>query len=161
VFKKLIVVFSILLPTSTYSGGSVNYEYIELLMKHIELSTGMSAPRKGEIHYPRVIFTDDVTVHQLVCKRKKSCSAWAATKSNMVFLTSKVKLDEPEGDSILYHELVHVMQNAMYGPATSCDEWAHREVQAYQLQHRYATAKGHDMDWIIEWIQTIRNRCKY
>ena len=158
--KILITLLLFCIPSAT-AGGKINYAYIELLMKHIELSTGLSAPVKGEIHYPRVIYTDDLTVHQLVCKRKKTCSAWAATKSNMVFLTHKVKLDEPEGDSILYHELVHVMQNAMYGPATSCDEWSSREVQAYQLQHRYVTAKGHNMDWILEWIQMIRNRCKY
>ena len=143
------------------AGGTINYDYVDLLLIHIELSTGMISPKRGETAYPRILYVQDKVVHELVCGKKRTCSAWAATKSNMIFLTKNVRLNEPEGDSILYHELVHIVQNATFGAAQECREWADREAQAYMLQYRYAKSKGLDMDWVFDWIELIRNRCRY
>jgi len=157
--KLLAIVLTLLLSSSAYGKGVINYDYINLLMTHIQLATGMTVPKPGMMYYPQVIHVEDKIIHQLVCKKKRSCAAWAATKWNKVFLGPQVDLDTPEGDSILYHELVHVVQYYMYGNATTCEQWADREQQAYMLQYRYASAKGHDMGWILEWSNDIRKRC--
>ena len=162
--KKLLVIFFTLVLSSSANGkgGVINYDYIDLLLRHIELATGMPVPTKGMMYYPQVVFVEDKIIHQLVCNKKRTCAAWAATKWNKVFLGPHVDLDTPEGDSILYHELVHVVQFYMHGGnAQTCDQWADREVQAYQLQYRYALSKGHDMGWIIAWTNDIRQRCNY
>ena len=161
--KKFIAVLFVMLMVSgsAHTKGTINYDYVNLLLKHIQLSTGMPIPKPGMMYYPQIVHVSDDVIHSLVCKRSKTCAAWAVAKWNKIFLGPQVDLDTPEGDSILYHELVHVVQYYMHGNATTCEEWSAREQQAYMLQYNYAVAKGHNMSWIIKWADGIRGRCDY
>jgi hypothetical protein len=149
------------LSASAQNNGAIDYNYIDLLLKHINVSSGLGIPKKGTPEYPTIVFAPAEEVYKLVCHNSLKCTAVAAAKWNLILLTKYVDLATPEGDSILYHELVHVAQWYTKGTAKTCKEWTDNEIQAYLLQHKYSQSKGHDMDWIPEWIQYIRKRCNY
>jgi hypothetical protein len=160
--KKLLTFLFVLFLSSSANGkGVINHDYVQLLFKHIHLSSDLKIPEKGTPNYPTIVFVPYEEVYKLVCPETMQCGAVAAAKWNVIMLSKYVDLDTPEGDSILYHELVHVAQWHTRGVAKTCKEWTDNEIQAYQLQHKYAQSKGHDMDWIYSWIQHIRKRCNY
>lgn len=44
---------------------------------------------------------------------------------------------QPISQSYLVHELVHYLQHEARGAPKTCNEWRHRERQAYWIQERY------------------------
>lgn len=162
--KLFLCIIALLIPciySNVYTKSFVNYDYIDLLLKHIGANLHVPVPDKGDMFYPHIIFSTQTEVDSLVCNKGKRCGAWAGTKWHKVFLGPYVDLDTPEGDTILYHELVHVVQFYTHGAAKTCQQWADNEVQAYMLQYKYALAKGLEMNWILKWVDEIRRRCNY
>lgn len=45
-------------------------------------------------------------------------------------------------DSLLVHEYTHILQRTLFGPATTCDELALREVEAYAVQRAFLLEEG-------------------
>jgi len=138
-------------------------EYVKLLLNHIHSISGLEVPEYDNPLFPKIILTDKQTVSTVVCGTAKSCLAVAATKGTTIYISTKdINLNTPEGDTVLYHELVHVAQFTSRGVAKNCIEWRDREIQAYLLQKHYGITKHSiDLDWIDHWINYIGERCNY
>ena len=65
------------------------------------------------------------------------CSARMATIGNVIAVSSDQDMDRPATQALLVHELVHVLQNHAYGPATDCVERTRREREAIMAQVLY------------------------
>jgi hypothetical protein len=157
--RNILIICAVVSVSASAQNYTIDYKYVDLLLKHINVSSGLDIPKKGTKKYPKILFVSTDAVYKLVCPVSITCNAVAAAKSNLIMLTKYVDLDTPEGDSILYHELVHVAQWYTKGTAKTCKEWADNEIQAYQLQYKYSQSKGRDMDMIYKWIHNIRKRC--
>lgn len=89
------------LSSSAQSNGVINYDYVQLLFKHIHLSSGLDIPKQGTPNYPTIVYVPYEEVYKLVCPDTMRCGAVAAAKWNLILLSKYVDLDTPEGDSIL------------------------------------------------------------
>lgn len=139
-------------------NSNVDRSHVSLLLKKIHGITGMKVPSEEDEQFPNVVYVNQNFINGLVCK-KKNCDAQAATKNTTVFLVNGLDLNTIEGESILYHELVHVAQFYNYGHNSSCKSWVKREVQAYQLQNEFVTDKGYDMPWLRSVTHYIAQMC--
>ena len=139
-------------------NSNVDRSHVSLLLKKIHGITGMKVPSEEDEQFPNVVYVNQNFINGLVCK-KKNCDAQAATKNTTVFLVNGLDLNTIEGESILYHELVHVAQFYNYGHNSSFKSWVKREVQAYQLQNEFVTDKGYDMPWLRSVTHYIAQMC--
>ncbi|MDA0237655.1 MAG: DUF4157 domain-containing protein [Proteobacteria bacterium] len=121
--------------------------YLKKLLLRIHDKTGMSIPDIKNPHFPSVEFASQQLINEIVCKNK-NCNAQAATKDTTIFLLNGLDVNTVEGESILYHELVHTLQFHNFGKNLNCKSWLKREVQAYQLQDEFVSAKGLHMPWL-------------
>ena len=136
----------------------VDVRHLSEMLRHIHETTGMAVPGRSDPEYPNVVFVDQNFINGLVCK-KRNCNAQAATKNTTVFLVDGLDIRTVEGESILYHELVHVAQFHNWGNNENCKSWIKREVQAYQLQDNFVSEKGHDMPWLRSVVQYLAHMC--
>jgi hypothetical protein len=118
----------------------------------------MSVPEVGGKNFPNVVFVTQQFLNSMVCKNK-NCSAKAATKDTTVFLVNGLDVNTVEGESILYHELVHILQFYNFGKNPNCKSWVKREVQAYQLQDEFVSDKGLDMPWLRSVTHYLTQMC--
>ena len=143
--QKLFLAFFLALVMNPTFPAQVDDMMVRDYLRKIYQITGMSIPEKGSAEYPRIVFVDQSFIEQLACKSQK-CGAPAYTKSDAtILLADDLDLNRIEGQSILYHELVHVVQFFNYGGNDSCKSWTKREVQAYILQDEFVTDHGYDM----------------
>lgn len=74
----------------------------------------------------------------------RSMAALFDTERYRILILSTLDMRDPEENSFLLHELVHVLQFAQQGEAgfSSCQAIVASEHLAYQVQNRYLAARG-------------------
>lgn len=162
-YVTLMIVFVWLLsslgPWSTVTAAErIENEHLKQLLLRIYQKTGMSVPEIGDPHFPNVVFVTQQFINGIVCKNR-NCNAEAATKDATIFLVDGLDLNTVEGESILYHELVHILQFHNFGKNPNCKSWIKREVQAYQLQDEFVSDKGLDMPWLRSVTHYLTQMC--
>jgi len=153
----VVIVVSMLKAPASYASD-IDRRHIKEMLRHVHETTGMEVPGENHANFPNVVFVDQNFINGLVCK-KRNCNAQAATKNSTVFLVDGLNIEGIEGESILYHELVHVAQYHNWGNNENCKSWIKREVQAYQLQDNFVSEKGHDMPWLRSVVQYLAHMC--
>ena len=148
----------IILPSSAVAADKLENKHLKQLLLRIYNKTGMSLPEVGDAHFPNVVFVTQQFLNGMVCKNR-NCNAQAATKDTTVFLVNGLDVNTVEGESILYHELVHILQFHNFGKNPNCKSWIKREVQAYQLQDEFVSDKGLDMPWLRSVTHYLTQMC--
>ena len=133
-------------------------KHLKQLLLRIYQKTGMSVPEVGDPNFPNVVFVTQQFLNGMVCKNR-DCNAEAATKDTTVFLVNGLDVNTIEGESILYHELVHILQFHNFGRNPNCKSWIKRKVQAYQLQDEFVSDKGLDMPWLRSVTHYLTQMC--
>ena len=146
------------LPSSAVAADRLENKHLKQLLLRIYKKTGMSVPEVGDVHFPNVVFVTQQFLNGMVCKNK-NCNAQAAAKDTTVFLVNGLDVNTVEGESILYHELVHILQFHNFGKNPNCKSWIKREVQAYQLQDEFVSDKGLDMPWLRSVTHYLTQMC--
>lgn len=107
---------------------------IEKKFQHIRQHSNLSTP----ILPVAVIKTDTLTLNHMYCKASRcKPSPLALSHNGKIYINKDISLSTPYGDSLLYHELVHVAQYHTKGNAKDCYEWQEREKTAYMLQWKW------------------------
>lgn len=149
---------SVILPSSVVAADRLENEHLKELLLRIYQKTGMSVPKVGDPNFPNVVFVTQQFLNGMVCKNR-NCNAEAATKDATVFLVNGLDVSTVEGEGILYHELVHILQFHNFGRNPDCKSWIKREVQAYQLQDEFVSAKGLDVPWLRSVTHYLTEMC--
>lgn len=102
----------------------------------IKLLSGYPVPEA----LPPVNFVPLETMQKMVCKGACRIRAfYLADKGVFIDETIDVK-DDTYSRSILLHELVHHLQHVhgkFESMPTTCERWQAREIEAYEIQHKY------------------------
>ena len=106
------------------------------LFATIHLLSGYPLPE----HNPEISFVPLATMQQMICKR--ACAVKAFYKPDQgVFIDEKIDVkDDIYSRSVLLHELVHHLQHVdgkFETLDTPCHRWQAKEVEAYEIQHKY------------------------
>ena len=149
---------SIFLPSSAVAADRLENKHLKQLLLRIHKKTGMSVPEVGDAHFPSVVFVTQQFINGMICKNK-NCNAQAAAKDATVFLVNGLDVTTIEGESILYHELIHILQFYNFGATSTSDNWVQREIEAYQLQDEFVTDKGYDMPWLRSVTHYLSQMC--
>ena len=107
------------------------------LFTTIHLLSGYPVPE----HNPEVNFVPLTTMQGMICK-DKPCAVRAFYKPEEgVFVDEKIDVkDDIYSRSVLLHELVHYLQHEekkCEDLDTPCHRWQAKEVEAYEIQHKY------------------------
>jgi len=107
---------------------------IERQFQHIRENSNLSTP----ILPVAVIRTDSTTINHMYCKATRcKPSPLALSYNGKIYINKDINLSTPYGESLLYHELVHVAQYHTRGNAKDCYDWQERERTAYMLQWKW------------------------
>ena len=90
---------------------------------------------------PEVRFVPLATMQEMICN-KRPCAVKAFYRPGEgVFIDEKIDVkDDTYSRSILLHELVHYLQHVegkFENLDTPCHRWQAKEVEAYEIQHKY------------------------
>jgi uncharacterized protein YjaZ len=144
--------------TTAIASEHLDDKHIKQLLLRIYNKTGMSTPDVKNPNFPKIAFVTQQFINGIVCKNR-NCNAKAATKDTTIFLVNGLDVNTVEGESILYHELVHVLQFHNFGKNPNCKSWIKREVQAYQLQDEFVSDNGLDMPWLRSVTHYLTQMC--
>ena len=155
----LVCLLSVPLTWSVVQASDqLGEKHIKQLLSRIHDKTGMRVPKVNEDNFPQIVFVTQQFINGMICKNK-NCNAQAAAKDATVFLVNGLDVTTIEGESILYHELIHILQFYNFGATSSCDNWVQREIEAYQLQDEFVTDKGYDMPWLRSVTHYLSQMC--
>ena len=159
--KKLLVAIGYCLIIFLWlvnSPSANNDSLIKELLNTASKELGIEVPDVTSEKYPSILIVARQEVEYIVCKN--SCNALAASLENLVYVADEVDLDTIEGHSILYHEMIHALQYAKFGQAQNCRQWVDREMQAYQLQDKWANKQGLNIPWLREIQDQLAVSCE-
>jgi hypothetical protein len=116
---------------------------------------------------PRISRVSRAEIERAICGRPCPVKAWHIPGEG-IFLDDSLT---PETDlthrSILFHELVHFLQdlNAEGAWLPECDRWLYREKEAYQLQNQYLALIGNSTSYHMmvaneAWITASGSTCE-
>jgi len=128
------------------------------LLEQASQDLGIAIPSITSNKYPLIKIVPRDQVELVVCNNK--CDALAAQWENIIYIANEVDLRSVEGQSIMYHEMIHALQYAKYGKAPTCQEWARREIEAYVLQDQWVQRNGGDIPWLREILPSLEVRCR-
>jgi len=131
---------------------------LEKLLGDAVADFGTVTPHKDSASYPELHFVGREFVKSLVCKNpenKDDCRPTAAAPDHRIYLSEEIDLRSVDGQSVLYHELIHVLQYLENGHAENCIDYVHRETEAYNLQYAWARSRGHDDPWIKNGVHKV------
>jgi hypothetical protein len=155
--KKILI--TVLVVVGYVIGVGVAGDRLEKkLLQEASQDLGIAVPINTSDKYPLVKIVPRSQVELVVCGNK--CDALAAQWQNIVYIADEVDLSSVEGQSIMYHEMIHALQYAKYGKAPNCQEWARREIEAYVLQDQWAQKQGEDIPWLREILPSLEVRCQ-
>lgn len=85
---------------------------------------------------PDIMLVPASTLRAMACPHKDAdrCPVFGLFTRGKIWLDATLDFADPYASSILLHEMVHYLQDARDGLATTCEEWERREAQAYQVQ---------------------------
>lgn len=155
--KKILV--TVLVVIGFVIGVGLTDENLEKnLLEQASQDLGIEIPSFTSDKYPHVMIVPRDQVESVVCNNK--CDALAAQWGNIVYIADEVDLNTVEGQSIMYHEMIHALQYAKYGKAPSCQQWSRREIEAYVLQDQWVQKQGEDIPWLREILPSLEVRCR-
>jgi len=155
--KKILI--TVLVVVGFIIGvGFTSDDLKKKLLEQASQDLGIAVPSITSNKYPLVKIVSRDQVELVVCNNK--CDALAAQWENIIYIADEVDLRSVEGQSIMYHEMIHALQYAKYGKAPSCQEWARREIEAYILQDQWVQKQGEDIPWLREIIPSLEMRCR-
>jgi len=155
--KKILI--TVLVVVGFIIGvGFTSDDLKKKLLEQASQDLGIAVPSITSNKYPLIKIVPRDQVELVVCNNK--CDALAAQWQNIVYIADEVDLRSVEGQSIMYHEMIHALQYAKYGKAPSCQEWARREIEAYILQDQWVQRNGGDIPWLREIIPSLETRCR-
>ena len=155
--KKILI--TVLVVVGFIIGvGFTSNDLKKKLLEQASQDLGIAVPSITSNKYPLIKIVPRDQVELVVCNNK--CDALAAQWENIIYIADEVDLRSVEGQSIMYHEMIHTLQYAKYGKAPSCQEWARREIEAYILQDQWVQKQGEDMPWLREIIPSLEMRCR-
>lgn len=155
--KKILI--TVLVVVGFIIGvGFTSDDLKKKLLEQASQDLGIAVPSITSNKYPLVKIVPRDQVELVVCNNK--CDALAAQWENIIYIADEVDLRSVEGQSIMYHEMIHALQYAKYGKAPSCQEWARREIEAYILQDQWVQKQGEDIPWLREIIPSLEMRCR-
>jgi hypothetical protein len=155
--KRILVTFLVVVGF-IIGVGVADDNLKKKLLEQASQDLGIAVPSITSDKYPHVMIVPRDQVELVVCGNK--CDALAAQWQNIVYIADEVDLRSVEGQSIMYHEMIHALQYAKYGKAPSCQEWARREIEAYVLQDQWAQKQGEDIPWLREILPSLEVRCQ-
>jgi hypothetical protein len=138
-------------------------ELVDRLLDAITRLSNYQKPRTT----PRVSRIPRAEIEHVVCRGPCAAKAYYLPEEG-IFLDESLS---PETNlvhrSILFHELVHFVQEAN-GEGESldiCNRWLLREQQAYELQNRYLARVGDANSYLLmvsnqSWVASNRNVCR-
>jgi hypothetical protein len=128
-------VHPVLRKDSRVDAGEVSSMVTELFVT-IQLLSGYPVPE----HNPQVSFVPLAQMQSMVCKRPCAVKAFYKPEQG-VFIDEKIDVkDDVYSRSVLLHELVHHLQHLsgkFEALDTPCHRWQAKEVEAYEIQHKY------------------------
>ena len=155
--KKILI--TVLVVVGFIIGvGFTSDDLKKKLLEQASQDLGIAIPSITSNKYPLVMIVPRDQVELVVCNNK--CDALAAQWENIIYIANEVDLRSVEGQSIMYHEMIHALQYAKYGKAPSCQEWARREIEAYILQDQWVQKQGEDIPWLREILPQLETRCR-
>ena len=155
--KKILI--TVLVVVGFIIGvGFTSDDLKKKLLEQASQDLGIAVPSITSNKYPLIKIVPRDQVELVVCNNK--CDALAAQWENIVYIADEVDLSALEGQSIMYHEMIHALQYAKYGKAPSCNEWARREIEAYILQDQWVQKQGEDIPWLREILPQLETRCR-
>ena len=155
--KKILI--TVLVVVGFIIGvGFTSDDLKKKLLEQASQDLGIAVPSITSNKYPLIKIVPRDQVELVVCNNK--CDALAAQWENIIYIADEVDLSALEGQSIMYHEMIHALQYAKYGKAPSCQEWARREIEAYILQDQWVQKQGEDIPWLREIIPSLEMRCR-
>tara|TARA_S200002703_G_scaffold29897_1_gene25808 strand:- start:1109 stop:1609 length:501 start_codon:yes stop_codon:yes gene_type:complete len=155
--KKILI--TVLVVVGFIIGvGFTSDDLKKKLLEQASQDLGIAVPSITSNKYPLIKIVPRDQVELVVCNNK--CDALAAQWENIIYIADEVDLRSVEGQSIMYHEMIHTLQYAKYGKAPSCQEWARREIEAYILQDQWVQKQGEDIPWLREIIPSLEMRCR-
>ena len=155
--KKILI--TVLVVVGFIIGvGFTSNDLKKKLLEQASQDLGIAVPSITSNKYPLIKIVPRDQVELVVCNNK--CDALAAQWENIIYIADEVDLRSVEGQSIMYHEMIHTLQYAKYGKAPSCQEWARREIEAYILQDQWVQKQGEDIPWLREIIPSLEMRCR-
>jgi len=155
--KKILI--TVLVVVGFIIGvGFTSDDLKKKLLEQASQDLGIAVPSITSNKYPLIKIVPRDQVELVVCNNK--CDALAAQWENIIYIANEVDLRSVEGQSIMYHEMIHALQYAKYGKAPSCQEWARREIEAYILQDQWVQKQGEDIPWLREIIPSLEMRCR-
>ena len=114
---------------------------------------GLPLPEKA----PTIHFTSQEHIRTLLgCVR---CRPSGAQIREDVYVDEALDFSHAYEASILLHELVHYLQWAARGTATSCEDWLDREQRALAVQARVLAMSGNDTTRVRLTGQIMRAAC--
>jgi hypothetical protein len=115
---------------------------------------GLPLPEKA----PTIHFTSQEHMRSLLgCGR---CRPSGAQIREDVYVDESLDFSRAYEASILLHELVHYLQWAARGTATSCEEWLEREQRALAVQAHVLAMGGSDTTRVRLSAQILRAACR-
>ena len=106
------------------------------LLVTIHLLSGYPVPERN----PQVSFVPLATMQQMICQRPCAVKAFYKPEQG-VFIDEQIDVkDDVYSRSVLLHELVHHLQHVsgkFEAFDTPCHRWQAKEVEAYEIQHKY------------------------
>ena len=124
-----------------HGGQGVNAAEVSSMVAElfatIHLLSGYPVPE----HDPEIRFVPLATMQEMICKGRP-CAVKAFYKPEEgVFIDEKVDVkDDIYSRSVLLHELAHYLQHVegkFETLDTPCHRWQAKEVEAYEIQHKY------------------------
>lgn len=109
---------------------------------------------KGEIKRPPIIRVSSSTLNDDV-PNSNGLITMGMYHKKKIYIDKKLKTRDLIHRSIIYHELVHHVQNERYGPTRDCRLWMRKEREAYRLQEKYLIEKG--IKGVIDFKTILRN----
>jgi hypothetical protein len=115
---------------------------------------------------PRVSKVSRAEIERTVCNGPCPVKAWHVPGEGIFLDDSLMPETNLVHRSILFHELVHYLQEANGADASmdECERWLHREREAYGLQNQYLGLIGNGSSYLMmvanqSWIASNRTTC--
>ena len=145
---RLLCTIILLLATPLYANQLVR----EMMSEAQSISNYKEQPAQVSLFH-----VDKITLQYILCGRPCTPAPIAVTIPNNIYLADRhVDLNTPYGESILFHESVHLLQFHNKGSADTCQEWINREIEAYSLQVIYNLKRKYSTEEPVYMIQKMR-----
>lgn len=109
---------------------------VSKLFVTISMLSGYPVPEQN----PEVHFVPLATMQQMICKRPCAVKAFYMPGKG-VYIDETIDVqNDTYSRSVLLHELVHHLQHEsgkFESLDTACHRWQAKEVEAYEIQHKY------------------------